>query len=137
MSALDSILWDLEDFAGRTSDVIKFSAALAVAVARVYPFVVGGLLLVLSAFGFWMDSGPAPMPTIQQQLLSHAKLNGTTFWLMQANGSNPSGFLGLDSYGDKRQEKDFTTAVRFCTTHKGFVGCQQVMKAANAPLYGI
>ncbi|MBU2859749.1 hypothetical protein HF290_04790 [Acidithiobacillus ferrooxidans] len=137
MSVIDSILWNVEDYAGRAFDVVKLSAALTVVVTRAYPFIVGGLLIVLSGIGFWLDSGPAPMPTIQQQILMHAKPNGTTFWLLQANGSNPSGFLGLDSYGDKRQEKDFTTAVRFCNAHKGFVGCGQVMKAANAPLYGI
>ncbi|MHB1641966.1 MAG: hypothetical protein ACYCS8_04825 [Acidithiobacillus sp.] len=137
MSALDSILWDLEDYAGRTFDVIKFSAALALTVARVYPFIVGGLLLVLSGIGFWIDSSDAPAPSIQQQLLTHAKHGGTVYWAMQASGENPSGFLGLDNYNNKRQEADFLAALHFCTTHKGFVGCQKVDAAANTGLYGI
>ncbi|BDB13350.1 hypothetical protein [Acidithiobacillus ferrooxidans] len=137
MSALDSILWDIEDYACRTFDVIKLSAALAFTVARVYPFVVGGLLLVLSGIGFWIDSSDAPTSTIQQQLLSHAGQGGTVYWAMQASGKNPSGFLGLDSFGDKKQEADFLAAVRFCNAHHGFIGCQKVTAAANVGMYGI
>ncbi|MHB8225050.1 hypothetical protein [Acidithiobacillus sp.] len=137
MSALDSILWDLEDYAGRAFDVIKFSATLTFAVTRAYPYIVGGLLLVLSGLGFWMESSSAPTPTIQQQILTHAKPGGEVFWAMQASGENPSGFLDMDSYGDKRQEADFLAAVRFCNAHHGFIGCQKVDAAANTGLYGI
>jgi hypothetical protein len=56
---------------------------------------------------------------------------------MQQNGENPSGFLGMSSYGDKKQEADFLAAVRFCVAHKGFDGCRQVIKAANAAPSGI
>lgn len=133
MSALDSILWDLEDYAGRVFDVAKVSAAFTFAVARAYPFIVGGLLLVLSGIGFWVDSGPAPMPTIQQQILTHAKPGGAVYWTMQETGANSTGLFSLGT-GNKRQEADYITALRFCIAHKGFDGCQQVKKAAN---YGI
>ena len=136
MSILDSVLWDIEDYAGRAVDVVKLTAQVVVAVARAFPWAVGILLICLSTFGFWLDSGSSS-PTIQQQILTHAKPGGTTFWLLQQSGENPSGFLGLDSYGDKKQEADSIHAVRFCVAHKGFMGCQQVIKAANAPFYGI
>ena len=136
MSILDSVLWDIEDYAGRAVDVVKLTAQVVVAVARAFPWAVGILLICLSTFGFWLDSGSSS-PTIQQQILTHAKPGGTTFWLLQQSGENPSGFLGMASYGDKKQEADFSNAVRFCIAHKGFDGCQQVIKAADATPYGI
>ncbi len=136
MSILDSVLWDIEDYAGRAVDVVKLTTQVVVAVTRAFPWAVGILLISLSAFGFWLDSGSSS-PTIQQQIMAHAKPGGTVYWAMQQNGENPSGFLGMASYGDKKQEADFLAAVRFCVAHKGFDGCQQVIKAANATPYGI
>jgi hypothetical protein len=124
MSILDSVLWDIEDYAGRAMDVVKLTTQVVVAVTRAFPWVVGILLICLSAFGFWLDSGSGSAPTIQQQILTHAKPGGTVYWALQSNG-------------DKKQEADFSDAVRFCVAHKGFDGCQQVIKAANATPYGI
>ncbi len=136
MSILDSVLWNIEDYTGRAADVAKEAAMLAVMVTRAFPWAVGILLISLSAFGFWLDSGNTH--TLQQQIMAHNRPNGETVWLMQQSGENPSGFLGIaTSFGDKKQEADFTRAARFCTAHKGFMGCQQVIKAANATFYGI
>lgn len=137
MSILDGILWDIEAYAGRAADVVKISAQLAVAVTKAFPWAVGFLFLGLSAFGFWLDSGSGNPSTVPQQIIAHAKPGGSAFWLMQQQGENPSGFLGLTGYGDKRQEADFLAAVRFCNAHKGFDGCQQVIKIANATAYGL
>lgn len=129
MSRLDGFLWDVEDYAGRGVDVAKAVGKVAVLVTVAYPFLVGSILLVLSGIGFWLDSG-TPVQTIPQQIVAHNRPGGTTFWMMQAQGNNSE---GLFSMGDnKKQEADFTNAVRFCVTHKGFYGCQRVIKAANA-----
>lgn len=134
MSLLDSVLWDIEDYAGRAVDAVKLTGQVVVAVTRAFPWAVGVLLISLSAFGFWLDSG-TPAQTIQQQTMAHAKPGGTTFWLMRENGAG--GGLFATGFGNKKQEADFIHAVRFCVAHKGFMGCQQVIKAANAPFYGI
>lgn len=137
MSKLDSILWDIEDYAGRTADFTKAVVSAAAAIAVTFPFVTGGMLLGLAITGFVMaDSGGTP-PTIQQQVAQHNRPNGSTFWMMQAQGSNPTGFLGMDDFGNKKQETDFSSAVKFCSTQKAFTGCAQVIKAANSGIYGV
>ena len=136
MSMVDSILWDVEDYAGRAVDAVKLAGKLVLLATMTYPFIVGGLLLGLG-LGIWLDSGtPAPQ-TVQQQIQAHNQPGGTTFWLMQAQGSNPTGFFGMDDFGNKKQEADFRQAAHFCTTHTGFTGCQRVLKAANSPTAGM
>lgn len=133
MSALDSILWDLEDYAGRAVDVVKVAAQIGVMVTKAYPFFVGGLLIVLSGLGFWLEDSNAPAPTIPQQIAAHAAPGGTVYWTLQETGSNSDGLFSLGT-GNKKQEADYLAALRFCISHKGFDGCQQVEKAAS---YGI
>lgn len=133
MSALDSILWDLEDYAGRAVDVVKVAAQIGVMVTKAYPFVVGGLLIVLSGIGFWLEDSSAPALTIPQQIVAHAKPGGTVYWTLQETGSNSTGLFSLGT-DNKKQEADYLAALRFCIAHKGVNGCQQVEKAAS---YGI
>ncbi len=131
MSTLDSILWDIEDYAGRVANVVKLAGQAVILVTRAYPFIVGGLLLSLSSFGIWLDSS-TPAQTVQQQIVSHNVPGGTKFWMMQAAGYNDAGIFSIGS--SKKQEADFISAVRFCTAHKGFYGCQRVINAANSSL---
>lgn len=126
---------DIEDYAVRVGDAVRITAQLVFAVTRAFPWAVGILLICLSAFGFWMESGSSSAPTIQQQITAHANSNGTMFWLMQSQGENPSGFLGLSASGSKKQEADFSRAVQFCHAHSDFKGCTQVIDAANTPDY--
>jgi hypothetical protein len=135
MSRFDGFLWDVEDYAGRAVTTAKVAGKVAFLVTKAYPFIVGGLLLVLSGIGFWLDSG-TPVQTVPQQIMAHNRPGGTTFWMLQDTGSNSDGLFSMG--GDKKQEADFTNAVRFCTAHKEFDGCQRVIKAANASsgMYG-
>ncbi|MBU2831899.1 hypothetical protein [Acidithiobacillus ferriphilus] len=129
MSALDSILWDIEDYAGRAAEVVKVTAQIGVLVTRAYPFLVGSLLILLSGLGFWMESGA---PTLPQQIAAHAKPGGTTYWAMREEGM--AGGLFSTARSITKQQADYTAALKFCISHKGFTGCQQVKKAAG---YGV
>ena len=129
MSRFDGFLWDVEDYAGRGVDVAKAVGKAGLLVTAAYPFIVGSILILLSGIGFWLDSG-TPVQTIPQQIVAHNRPGGTTFWMMQAAGSNSDGLFSMG--GDKKQEADCASAVRFCNTHKDFDGCRRVIKAVDA-----
>lgn len=127
---MDAILDVVEDVVGRAFDGVKTIAQVAFAIARIAPWAVGILFFVLVGIGIYLDSGSTP-DTIQHQLISHNKSGGSVYWSMEEQGMNPSGFLGMGGYGNKKQEADFTKAIRFCMQNKGFTGCDKVIKAAN------
>lgn len=136
MSMLDNVLWDVEDYAGRIGDTIKEAAGLAVALVVTFPKTAFTTLAVaLAACTIWaFSSGPAP--TIPQEIAQHAKPGGSVYWVMQEQGTAPTVFLGLSSYGNKKQEATFDNAVRFCNAHQGFTGCDKVIKAADSQTFG-
>ena len=136
MAIFDGTVWDVDDYAGRVGNAIKAAVGFTFAVAVYFPkTVISIFTVILLASTIWMFSG-SPAPTIQQQIAQHAKHGGTTYWLMQQVGGNPTGFLGVGGYGNKQQEANFESAVRYCNGHKGFTGCKQVMKAANSQTFG-
>lgn len=130
MSMVDSILWDVEDYAGRAVTVAKVAGKVAVLFTKAYPLIVVGFLLGLGGLGIWLDSGTQAPQTVQQQITAHAAPGGAKFWVMQSLGYNDAGIFSIGS--SKKQEADFIRAVRFCTAHTGFYGCQRVISAADA-----
>jgi len=133
---IESTLDSIEDSARAAGEFAKGAGWLLGALFREFPGFMSALLVGLAVTGlvFYIDSGPAP--TIPQQIARHDKPGGTTYWLMQENGENPSGFLGLGLAGNKKQEADFLAAVKFCNADKGFTGCDKVIEAADAPDFG-
>jgi len=124
----------MEQFFENAVDTIQFVGKLLATLVLRFPFAVVGILIGVSVIVYAADSGSAP--TIQQQIAHYNRPGGTMHWVMQENGENPSGFLDLDSYGNKKQEADFYAAVKFCNSDKTFNGCDKVIKAANAPDFG-
>ena len=133
---IESTLDFIEDSAYAVGGFAKGAGMLFLALLVNFPFIMGGMLLGVAITGIvvYADSGSAP--TIQQQIAHYNKSGGTVHWVMQETGENPSGFLDMDSFGNKKQEADFISAVKFCNANKGFTGCNKVIKAADAPDFG-
>ena len=135
MSMLESVFWDVEDYAGRIGDTLKEAAGLAVAVVVTFPktaFIT--LAVALAASTIWALSG-GPAPTTPQEIAQHAKPGGSVYWVMQEQGTYQTGILPTFG-GNKKQEANFDAAVRFCNAHQGFTGCDKVIKAADRPTFG-
>ena len=129
---MDDIKYAVGDFAGGVVEFGKAAVGITFAVARAFPLITGGALFAVGLLGvIVMVDGPAH--TLPQQITYHANHGGSTYWAMQDNGTNGSGFLDMPSYGNKKQEADFDQALKFCGTHKGYTGCAQVTKAASEP----
>jgi hypothetical protein len=133
---IESTLDSVKDSAYAVGEFAQGAVGLLYALCREFPSFMFALLVGLAVTGtvFYIDSGPAP--TIQQQIAHYNRPGGTTHWLMQENGENPSGFLGLGLAGNKKQEADFDAAVKFCDANQGFTGCNKVIQAADAPDFG-
>ena len=129
---MDDIKYTVGDFASGAVEFGKAAVGSTFAVARAFPLITGGALFAVGLLGvIVMVDGPAL--TVPQQITYHATHGGSTYWAMQENGTNSSGFLNMPSYGNKKQEADFDQALKFCGTHKGYTGCAQVTKAASEP----
>ena len=129
---MDDIKYAVGDFAGGVVEFGKAVAGITFAFARAFPLITGGALFAVGLLGvIVMVDGPAR--SVPQQITYHANHGGSTYWAMQDNGTNGSGFLDMPSYGNKKQEADFDQALKFCGTHKGYRGCAQVIKAASEP----
>jgi len=129
---MDDIKYAVGDFADGMVDFGKAAVGITFAVARAFPLITGGALFAVGLLGvIVMVDGPAR--TVPQQITYRATHGGSTYWAMQENGTNSSGFLDMPSYGNKKQEADFDQALKFCGIHKGYTGCAQVIKAASEP----
>jgi len=132
----EDMLDAIEDYAYAAVEFAKGAGWLILALFRNFPKSMSAFSVALAVVAtvFYIDSGSAP--TIQQQIAHYNRPGGTVHWVMQENGENPSGFLDLDSYGNKKQEADFLAALRFCNADKDFPGCDKVIQAANTPDFG-
>ena len=85
--------------------MVRWSLAIGItfAVARAFPLITGGALFAVGLLGvIVMVDGPAL--TVPQQITYRATHGGSTYWAMQENGTNDSGFLDMPSYGNKKPD---------------------------------